>query len=46
MAEEKLIVIHGAGVDSIGLVEKITHPIADIGGNIVDLRQEIGRAHV
>lgn len=41
MAEEKLIVIHGAGVDSIGLVEKITHPIADIGGNIVDLRQDV-----
>ena len=41
MAEEKLIVIHGAGVDSIGLVERITNPIADIGGNIVDLRQDV-----
>ncbi|MBN1525860.1 MAG: hypothetical protein JW904_15385 [Spirochaetales bacterium] len=41
MAEEKLIVIHGAGTDSIGLVEKITRPIAEISGNIVDLRQDV-----
>ncbi|RPJ07093.1 MAG: hypothetical protein EHM28_08365 [Spirochaetaceae bacterium] len=41
MPEEKLMTIHGAGPDSIGLVEKITRPVAQAGGNIVDLRQDV-----
>lgn len=41
MAQPKLYLIHGMGSDSIGLVEKITSPIAAIKGNIVDLRQDV-----
>ncbi len=41
MAAEKLFVIYGAGNDSIGLVGKITTPLAEAGGNIVDLRQDV-----
>ncbi len=41
MAPSKLYLIHGLGGDSIGLVEKITSPIARIKGNIVDLRQDV-----
>ncbi|HEQ71265.1 MAG TPA: hypothetical protein ENN69_02150, partial [Spirochaetia bacterium] len=38
--EEKLFVIYGAGDDDIGLVGKITSPLAEAGANIVDLRQD------
>ncbi|MCX7677686.1 MAG: hypothetical protein N2316_00555 [Spirochaetes bacterium] len=41
MSYPKLYLIHGMGNDSIGLVEKITSPIAAIKGNIVDLRQDV-----
>lgn len=41
MAPSKLYLIHGLGSDSIGLVEKITSPIAAVKGNIVDLRQDV-----
>ena len=41
MAAERLYVIFGAGNDSIGLVGKITTPLAEAGGNIVDLRQDV-----
>lgn len=41
MASTKLYLIHGLGSDSIGLVEKITSPIAAVKGNIVDLRQDV-----
>ncbi len=41
MTASKLYLIHGLGSDSIGLVEKITSPIAEIKGNIVDLRQDV-----
>jgi predicted amino acid-binding ACT domain protein/phosphoserine phosphatase len=41
MAAERLFVIYGAGNDSIGLVGKITTPLAEAGGNIVDLRQDV-----
>ncbi len=41
MAQSKLYLIHGLGSDSIGLVEKITSPIAASKGNIVDLRQDV-----
>jgi phosphoserine phosphatase len=41
MVAERLFVIYGAGNDGIGLVGKITQPLASAGGNIVDLRQDV-----
>ncbi|MBN2547389.1 MAG: hypothetical protein JXB50_16415 [Spirochaetes bacterium] len=41
MTEEKLYIIYGIGSDSVGLVGKITSPIAEVNGNIVDLRQDV-----
>ncbi len=41
MTGERLFVIYGAGNDGIGLVGKITTPLAEAGGNIVDLRQDV-----
>ncbi|MBN2353712.1 MAG: ACT domain-containing protein [Spirochaetales bacterium] len=41
MAADRLFVIYGAGNDGIGLVGKITTPLAEAGGNIVDLRQDV-----
>lgn len=38
---QKLYIIFGTGADSVGLVEKITTPIAAINGNIIDLRQDV-----
>ncbi|MEW6282141.1 MAG: ACT domain-containing protein [Candidatus Eremiobacterota bacterium] len=37
---DKLYVVHGAGNDAVGLVERITTRIAEVGGNIIDLRQD------
>lgn len=37
----KSYVIFGSGPDSVGLVRKVTDPIAEAGGNIVDLRQDV-----
>ncbi|MBN2297870.1 MAG: ACT domain-containing protein, partial [Deltaproteobacteria bacterium] len=36
-----LYIVYGIGNDSIGLVGEITTPIARIGGNIVDMRQDV-----
>lgn len=41
MNDQKLYIIHGIGNDSVGLVGKITTPIAGVNGNIVDLRQDV-----
>ncbi len=41
MASEKLFFIHGIGKDSVGLIGKITDPIAALKGNIVDVRQDV-----
>jgi len=41
MANQKLYMVHGMGTDSIGLVERISAPIAAVKGNIVDLRQDV-----
>jgi len=36
-----LYIVYGIGSDSVGLVDKITTPIAKVNGNIVDLRQDV-----
>ncbi len=41
MARESLYIIHGTGPDRVGLVGAIAKPIADAGGNIVDVRQDV-----
>jgi len=38
---QKLYIVFGTGADSVGLVEKITTPIAAVNGNIIDLRQDV-----
>lgn len=38
---ERLYVVHGAGRDAVGLVQQITRPIAEVRGNVVDLRQDV-----
>jgi phosphoserine phosphatase len=38
---EKLYIIFGTGPDAVGLVQQITTPIAGIGGNVMDLRQDV-----
>ena len=38
---EKLYVVYGAGSDAVGLVQHVTRPIAEAGGNVVDLRQDV-----
>ena len=38
---EKLYVVYGAGSDAVGLVQQVTRPIAEAGGNVVDLRQDV-----
>lgn len=40
-AREKLYVVYGAGPDAVGLVQQITHPIADARANVVDMRQDV-----
>lgn len=37
----RLYIVHGIGNDKVGLVGKVTVPIAQAGGNIVDLRQDV-----
>ncbi|MGC9325605.1 MAG: ACT domain-containing protein [Desulfomonilia bacterium] len=34
-------IVHGIGNDSVGLVGQITLPIAEVKGNIVDMRQDV-----
>jgi len=41
MANQRLYIVHGMGTDAVGLVGSITTPIAQAGGNIVDLRQDV-----
>jgi phosphoserine phosphatase len=41
MSRQRLFIVHGMGNDAIGLVGRITTPIAAVGGNIVDLRQDV-----
>jgi len=36
-----LYIVYGIGTDSVGLVGAITSPIAQVKGNIVDLRQDV-----
>lgn len=38
---EKLYMVFGTGPDAVGLVQQITTPIAGIGGNVMDLRQDV-----
>jgi phosphoserine phosphatase len=38
---EKLYILFGTGPDGVGLVQQITTPIAGIGGNVMDLRQDV-----
>jgi ACT domain-containing protein len=38
---EKLYVVHGAGRDAVGLVQQLARPIAEVNGNVVDLRQDV-----
>jgi phosphoserine phosphatase len=38
---EKLSILFGTGPDAVGLVQQISTPIAEIGGNIMDLRQDV-----
>jgi phosphoserine phosphatase len=41
MSQQRLYIVHGMGNDAVGLVGRITNPIASAGGNIVDLRQDV-----
>lgn len=41
MSNQQLYIVHGMGADAVGLVGRITAPIAAVGGNIVDLRQDV-----
>jgi phosphoserine phosphatase len=38
---EKLYILFGTGPDAVGLVQQITTPVAGIGGNVMDLRQDV-----
>ncbi len=41
MTNRRLFMVHGTGRDSVGLVGNITAPIAQVGGSVVDLRQDV-----
>ncbi|MHB8866704.1 MAG: ACT domain-containing protein, partial [Pirellulaceae bacterium] len=41
MTRQRLYVVYGLGSDAVGLVGSITAPISQVGGNIVDLRQDV-----
>jgi phosphoserine phosphatase len=41
MTQRRFYVVHGMGSDEVGLVGRITQPIAQAGGNIQDLRQDV-----
>ena len=38
---EKSYILFGTGPDAVGLVQQIATPIAELGGNIIDLRQDV-----
>ncbi|MBD3317374.1 MAG: hypothetical protein GF344_16420 [Chitinivibrionales bacterium] len=41
MTHQRLYVVHGRGNDEVGLMGGIAGPISKVGGNIVDLRQDV-----
>ena len=41
MANRRLYVVHGTGEDAVGLIRSITAPIAQVHGNILDIRQDV-----
>ena len=41
MKNQRLCIIHGIGRDDVGLVDRITSPIAGENGNIIDLKQDV-----
>jgi phosphoserine phosphatase len=41
MEKQRLYIVYGTGADSVGLVGKITARIAEVKGNVVDLRQDV-----
>ena len=41
MSRQRLYIVHGMGSDAVGLVGAITSAIANAGGNIIDLRQDV-----
>ncbi|MFO7905426.1 MAG: ACT domain-containing protein [Planctomycetota bacterium] len=41
MTRQRLYMVYGTGSDAVGLVGRITTPISQAGGNIVDLRQDV-----
>ena len=41
MTRERLYIVHGMGGDAVGLVGRIATAIAEAGGNVVDLRQDV-----
>lgn len=41
MAGERLYVVQGQGNDAVGLVGRITSSISKVGGNVLDLRQDV-----
>jgi len=41
MANRRLYVVHGTGEDAVGLIRSITAPIAQVRGNILDIRQDV-----
>lgn len=41
MANQASYIIHGMGPDAVGLVGKITAPISEMNGNILDMRQDV-----
>lgn len=38
---QKLYILFGSGPDAVGLVRQITTPVAELGGNVIDLRQDV-----
>ena len=41
MAGERLYIVQGRGNDAVGLVGRITSAISGVGGNVLDLRQDV-----
>lgn len=37
---DKLYAVYGAGNDAVGLVERMAAPLAELGANLIDLRQD------
>ncbi|GEM_PF-357913 len=41
MVNRRLYVVHGVGNDAVGLIRSLVTPIAQAGGNVVDIRQDV-----